>query len=708
MSIRRWSTGTLYAVDVTSAPTSPELGLILDHRYRVDAMIARGGMATVFRGFDERLERPVALKIMHPHLAEDPDFIRRFAREARSAARLTHPHVVAVYDQGEDQGYVYLAMQLVEGHTLRSELRRDGAMTLRRALSMGRDTLAAIDAAHRSGIIHRDIKPENVLVSSSGTVLMADFGLARAIGSQTTNASGSLLGTVAYVSPEVVTRGFSDARSDLYSWGIMLFEMLTGRVPFIGESPVHVAYQHAHEDIPAPSSLNPQVPPAIDAIVTWASARLPSSRPPRAAELLDALDEAITTLSAEQLDAAPQQSAEADHPTQGVPKLTRTMPPAPTALTALAEQVGPAPATAFPIMSAGLDTDQTDPEQPDSDQADPGQTGTDLDTGGQDDDDQTDAVLRVSLPARMRRTGRHISGKRRSIPAAATAIAAVILALTAWGVAGGQWYLSEGPGGDRVVPVLAGAPLADAEAVLAAQNLSTRTVEEFNPEVPKGHVISADPAAGSAVKRGATVTITVSKGEELFAVPDVRGTTVDEATTALQKSGFRVVTGEPAFDEKVAEGAVVRQEQDAAELPKGATVTLIPSKGREPIQVPVVTGRSPADAEAALKQANLTVTTTEAFSNAPKGTVASQSPVSGTLHRGDTVTLVVSKGPEMVAVPDVFKKSEADAKAELEKAGLKAEVVHDKGAPVFNQVYAQDTAAGTSVPKGSTVRIRVF
>lgn len=680
---------------VTSAPSpSPEAGLILDQRYRVDSKIARGGMATVFRGFDERLERPIALKIMHPHLAENPDFIRRFAREARSAARLTHPHVVGVFDQGEDFGHVYLTMQLVEGETLRQELRREGPLTLRRALRVGRDTLAAIDAAHRSGIIHRDIKPENVLVAEDKDVLVADFGLARAIDSATASATGTLLGTVAYVSPEVVTKGFCDARSDLYSWGILLFEMLTGRVPFTGESPVHVAYQHAHEDVPAPSTINSAVPPSVDSIVTWACSRLPSSRPSRAAALLDALDEVIAQLSDAQLDAAPAVHDE-DSPTHDLPRLTRTIPSAEEHFPDLTSTLPAAAPVPFPI----------DPD--DDAAADPGGDGGAAATGSTAVE-RDESARELTLGPRTQTHGRHLHGPLRSVPARIAALALALAALGAWGVAGSQWYAYAGPGAERTVPVLAGTPLTDAENVLAAQNIDTRTVEQFSAEVPKGHIISVDPAAGATIKRGDTITVVVSKGEELFAVPDVTGKPVEEATAALDDAGFTVVEDDPEFDEKVPKGTVISQQQDGDALPKGAEVHVTVSKGREPIAVPVVTGASPDQARTRLEAAGLTVKQTEAFSSAPKGTVASQQPADGSLFRGDAVTIVVSKGPEMVKVPNVFEKPEAAAKAELEKAGFTVSVEHDKGEPVFGKVYKQDQAAGSEAEKGSTITIRVF
>ena len=255
------------------------MGLLLDDRYRVEELIARGGMATVHRGHDQRLDRVVALKIMHPHLATDEDFRRRFGREARSAARLAHRNVVGVFDQGEDADSVYLAMELIEGRTLRARISEQPRQSLREVLDVTAQVLEALVAAHRAGIVHRDIKPENILIDHSGVVKVADFGLARAIGTSNSSASATLLGTVAYISPEVVTRGHSDERSDLYSLGVVLFEMLTGTQPFTGEQPVHVAFQHVHDDIPAPSTVVSGIPRELDSLVTWAAGPPGEHRP---------------------------------------------------------------------------------------------------------------------------------------------------------------------------------------------------------------------------------------------------------------------------------------------------------------------------------------------------------------------------------------------------------------------------------------------
>lgn len=692
-------------------------------------MIARGGMATVYRGFDERLHRPVALKIMHPHLADNPEFITRFSREARSAARLTHPHVVSVYDQGEDQGRVYLAMQLVDGETLRDELRRDGTLTLRRALRVGRDVLAALDAAHRSGIIHRDIKPENVLVNSERDILVADFGVARAVGSATTSATGTMLGTVAYVSPEVVTRGVSDARSDLYSWGIMMFEMLTGRTPFQGDSAVHIAYQHAHEDIPAPSSLAPQVPASIDALITWAAARVPASRPARALEVLQALDEALDTLTPEQLSTrAPLPST--DHPgrdltTSNVPRLTRDIDPL--------DSAGPAPAGSAPSGAAaggfgaatGIDlldiTPEPAPVEHDyagltaflastrgagSDGAD--ERGTQMRQFTAVDPDADESIRELSLRARTRAVGWRTRRPRHSPLMSLLALVALAAALVGLAVAAQQWYVSMGPGADRAVPILAGASLEDAESALTSSGLEIATMEAFSEDVPEGHVISSDPGAGTVVKRGSTVRVVISKGEQLFAVPAVDGTPVAEARAALEALGF-TVSEEREFSDTVPKDAVIRHEATADALPQGAPVTLIVSDGPEPLPIPSTVGQTREAATASLEGAGFTVSATTAYSGSvPSGSVISQEPGSGTGVRGQEVSIVVSQGPEMLTVPNVFQKPEAEAKAELEAAGFTVSVVYDRGTPIFGLVYQQSTAGGAQAPRDSTITINVF
>ena len=671
--------------------SSPGISLLLDDRYRVEEPIARGGMATVFRGHDQRLDRVVALKIMHPHLAMDDDFRRRFGREARSAARLAHRHVVGVFDQGEDGDRIYLAMELIEGETLRARIVDQRRLTIGESLQITAQVLEALVAAHAAGIVHRDIKPENILLDQDDVVKVADFGLARAVGATNSSTSTSLLGTVAYISPEVVTRGEADERSDLYSLGAVLFEMLTGRQPFRGEQPVHIAFQHVHEDIPAPSTLATGIPRALDSLVTWASARNVSQRPATAADLLRAVRELAATLPPTVLASRP--AAREDTDTSGVPALTASLDDVAADL-----EHGP---RAFP---ADLRADAEDAAP------DPDGSAVAPDGSAQDEDDQ-ESQRSVVLRAPAARRGRHLphAVRRRSRPMAmlAALCLAAVLGLGAW--TGLDWYLNTGPGADRTVPVVAGTTLADAEAALTAEDLDVSTTERFHETVPAGHVIAVEPNAGDAVKKGTAIDLVVSRGVETFPVPQVTGAGLDEAREQVESLGLQLVEDEAAYSETVPEGEIISQSAAADALPAGGEVHVVASLGREPIGVPDQTGAGAEAARSALEAAGFEVTSSQAHhGSVPRGSVISQDPASGTLFRGDEVHLVTSLGPEMVTVPDVFRRSEADAVAALESAGFAVEVVHDKGEPVFGLVYEQSAAAGDSIAKGSTITLKVF
>lgn len=731
----------------SATSTSPGISLLLDDRYRVEGPIARGGMATVFRGHDERLDRVVALKIMHPHLAMDEDFRRRFGREARAAARLAHRNVVGVFDQGADEDRIYLAMELVEGETLRARLVAQKQLTIRETLAITAQVLEALVAAHEAGIVHRDIKPENILIDRSEVVKVADFGLARAIGSQNSSASASMLGTVAYISPEVVTRGQSDERSDLYSLGVVLFEMLTGRQPFVGEQPVHIAFQHVHEDIPAPSTLVTGVPRQLDSLVTWAASRTVEQRPATAADLLCAVQDLSRTLSPAVLDTRPSPREDTD--TGAVPALTASLDEVASALGSgprafpadLLRPDGPADSPSSPDAahegadevdawstpedsdaenSSAVTTDgstdssaddSTDPSAADTDDdasAD-GAAGQKAGDAGGAEADETPRVVVMRAPRTPR--GRHlVRGARRRSRIMALLAALSLVAAMGVGVWGGtDWYLNTGPGADRTVPLITGTPLADAEAALTSSGLTVTTVERFDDTVPAGHVIAASPSTGTTVKKGTGVQVVVSKGVETFPVPDVVGSSLEDARTAVEEQDLELVEDDPVHSETVPEGEVISQSAEAEALPEGGEVHVVVSLGRQPLQVPNQAGSSESTARAALEDAGFRVTSSQAHSaSVPKGAVISQSPNSGTLFRGDTVHLVVSLGPEMVKVPDVFRTEEAEAKAKLEAAGLKVSVVHDKGEPVFGLVYEQSAAAGKELPKGSTVTIKVF
>ncbi|MFC7374310.1 MULTISPECIES: PASTA domain-containing protein [unclassified Brachybacterium] len=712
--------------------TSPGISLLLDDRYRVEEPIARGGMATVHRGHDERLDRVVALKIMHPHLAMDENFRRRFGREARAAARLAHRNVVGVFDQGEDSDRIYLAMELIEGETLRARIGEVERLRVADALDVTAQVLEALVAAHDAGIVHRDIKPENILLDHEGVVKVADFGLARAVGSTNSSASATLLGTVAYISPEVVTRGHCDERSDLYSLGVVLFEMLTGRQPFTGEQPVHIAFQHVHDDIPAPSTLVSGIPRELDSLVTWAAARPVEQRPATAADLLRAVRELIETLPAAVMDARPEERSDTD--TADTPRLTSPLddvvaelghgPRAfPAGIFSTTDDGAPAIASrgesARPGDSVGVDDADGigHPGEKDTagegDAPDPAeateQEGTTSRPGTPGEDDP--APRTVVLRAPRARRGRHLplGTRRRSRPLATLAALCLVIALAGGAWAGGDWYLNTGPGADRTIPVLAGTQLTDAEAVLSAEDLSTRTEERFDDTVPAGHVIEATPSAGTTVKKGASVQLVVSKGQQTFPVPDLVGMDMEEARSAVESVGLVLVEDEAEYSETVPEGQIISQSQSADALPEGGEVHVVASQGRQPLAIPDQTGKDGDAARSALESAGFTVTSSSAHhSSVPAGAVISQSPASGTGYRGDTVELVTSLGPEMVVVPDVFRKPEADAKAALEAAGFAVTVEHDRGEPVFGLVYEQSAAAGSELEKGSTVTITVF
>jgi serine/threonine-protein kinase len=621
---------------------------VLDGRYRVLSHIADGGMASVYLALDTRLDREVALKVMRSDLASDDTFVSRFRREARSAAQLSHPNVVAVFDQGEDDGSMFLAMEYVPGQTLRDVMRAEGTLTPRAALDIIEPVLQALAAAHRAGIIHRDVKPENVILREDGTVKVADFGLARAVTSHTvTSQTGMLLGTVAYLSPEQVERGIADARSDVYAAGLILFEMLTGTKAFTGDTPIHVAYQHVHGSVPAPSSRVDSVPTELDALVALSTARDPDQRPADAGAFLEQVRAAHGRLTPVELDHRPQGgSAEGE----GVS-------------TVAVDQTA-----ALPV-----------PER---------------------------ALVPAAAPGREVQRRRDRSGAR-PWPASWRWAAAALGLLLVTAVAG--WWFLAGPGSSTVVPTVVGRTFEQAESQLAAAHLGVKRVDAFDESVAKGSVISADPGAGAEVARNTTVTVTVSQGPERYAVPNLVGRTTAEAEERLKESRLALGSSSEAFDEKVPAGQIVSTTPKAGtQLKRGAAVNVVVSKGRQPIQVTDFTGQPADQAVAALTDAGLTVDATkqEFSTDVPKGAVISQNPAGGTLFRGDQVVLVVSKGPEMVKVPNVQGKQVPEARKILEDAGFKVKVENFMGG-IFGTVRSQSPGADADAPKGSVVTLVV-
>ena len=672
-----------YTPDVSAAAADPLVGRLIDGRYLVRERVARGGMATVYAALDRRLDRQVAVKVMHAHLADDADFTARFVREARSAARLSHPNVVQVFDQGADGDVVYLTMEFLHGRTLREVLAVEGVLTPREALEVAEPMLDALAAAHRAGIVHRDVKPENVVLTDDGRVKVADFGLARAASASTATA-GLLLGTVAYLSPELVARGVADARSDVYAVGVMLYEMLTGSQPFVGDVPIQIAYRHVHEDVPPPSDTVPGLAAALDGLVLAATARDPDERPADAGVLGGLVRSLRAELPADVLDARPAQ------PAPGVAQ------PGTTEVVGL---LGPHPTralrTALLPLRRPLDDDPDDPDDPH------GGTGDDAYDGHDADPDPAPggpADHLAALGARRRRRG-------------AAALAAVLVLALAAGVAG--WWFTGGPGARVAVAEVAGLAVDDARLVLAGQSLVVQPEERYDDAAAAGRVIGTRPEPGEQVRRDTTVTVLVSKGPRFVDVPTLVGATAGQARSRLAAAGLVAGPPDRAYDDDVPAGRVLRSSPGAGfRARSGSTVALTLSRGPAPVLVADVRGLLRGDAVRRLTRAGLEVdASARAYdpgaSPVPAGSVLSQSTPPGVrVPRGSTVRLVISRGPPLVAVPDLVGRQVDAAQGVLRGLGLAVRRDEVLGG-FFGTVRAQRPAARTLVPRGSTVTITV-
>ncbi|CAN3701651.1 Serine/threonine-protein kinase PK-1 [Microbacterium sp. MM2322] len=643
----------------TSQQADPLIGRLVDGRYRVRARIARGGMATVYVATDLRLERRVALKVMHGHLSDDTVFQSRFIQEARSAARLSDPHVVNVFDQGQDGEMAYLVMEYLPGITLRELLREHKRLTVDQTLTIMDAILSGLAAAHRAGIVHRDVKPENVLLAEDGRIKIGDFGLARATTANT--ASGAqLMGTIAYLAPELVTRGTADARSDIYSLGIMLYEMLTGEQPYKGEQPMQIAYQHATDSVPRPSAKNPSVPEQLDELVLWSTEREPDDRPLDAAVMLERL-RAVE----KELGLAPQ--------------------------VARAVSVGttsPATAAESRELTKVLPQTASLPSAP---------------------ADEPDNAARLRTKTR-RRTARGIW-------------MLMLVLLLATGAAGTGWYFGSGPGSLVAVPDVSQRSYADAEALLVQEHLRGQAQEVTDREIPAGTTVGTDPAAGERLDKDTVVTVFVSIGPATHQIPELAGKSADEVTGILQAAvvGVGDPTREfaDAGDGTVLSASVIpRSGANAIDCTSGCTVyegdaaSLVVSLG----PIPDVTGRSQSQAERALNAVGLETSTTEEYSNS----VASGNIIGigdrdggGNWRPGDTVPLTVSIGPRPVEIPgNIVGMTIRDAVNALENLGFQVNAGIDDGTLPLGfkywdiyKVRATNPKAGGTAPQGSTITL---
>jgi eukaryotic-like serine/threonine-protein kinase len=641
----------------------PVTGHLLDGRYRIGRRIARGGMASVYEALDTRLDRTCAVKIMHHGLGDDATFADRFKREARAAARLSHPHVVGVFDQGDDPtvegGTLYLVMELVPGHTLRDVIRHEAPMPPARALAVMEPVVSALAAAHRAGLIHRDIKPENVLIADDGRIKVADFGLAKAISADTqhTATGGVIIGTVSYLAPELVVDGTSDARADVYAAGVVLYELLTGTKPHAGESPIAVAYKHVHEDVPPPSLLASGVPAYVDALVLRATARDRAQRPADAGVLLHQLHRVSQALAGDVWEDA---------------ELTADL--------ALAPRAEPEPAPehtdAFEILPLAAPADSRPLPSADPPREPP--------------------VAILPRPARRSRRG--------------PALLAVALAVALAAGLAAYWF---GWARYTATPGVIGLTQQAATTKLHHAGLDVRVgAPSYSEDVAQGLVMSTDPDPGSRVPDHGTVTLTVSLGKERYAVPRLARMTVDQAQDALRRQHLAYGRSILRYDDSAPKGMVLASNPVAGRRePPGFQVDLVVSRGPRPIHVRDWTGRSADLAVRVLQGQQLQVDTSrrEYSDTVAAGHVLAQTPGPGqVLHAGDTVSLTVSKGPELVQIPgDLRAEGVQAATDELAALGFKVDVERSDIYLGLGYVAGSDPSPGSMARKGSTVILKI-
>ncbi len=634
-------------------------GELIDGRYQIGAVIASGGMATVYSAIDTRLDRPVAVKIMHAHLAQDEDFVARFIREAKAAAAISHPNLISVHDQGWNTGgtpAVFLVMELVSGSTLRDLINQKGRLAPEEVLTILSEVLSALAVAHKAGIVHRDLKPENIMISTEGKIKVGDFGLARAMSAgQTLTVDASvLLGTVAYLAPEQVQRGIADARSDIYSLGVVTFEALTGKKPYEGESPIHIAYQHVNDRIPAPSTIVTTLPKEIDELVIRATSPDPDLRPANAQELLE-----LVRLAQIAIDPANRQLSLP----LGLPPMPVPIKKEPRSKVKKIKEISKKMDTAPVIQNKYSDTGEI-----------------------------------------RRQTSKRV--KRNRIIAISLAIALLLSA-------GATWYNYFGPGAKVSIPSIVGMKSSEAKNTLTQANLNLKiTKEVFSEEIGKGRVIEMNPSAGEKIAADGLIKVTISKGPERYLVPKLSGLSLADAGALLTKSKLVIGSTNYVFNDKVEKDLIIGSSPTSGELiKKNSPVNLLISKGSDLIDVGAYAGKSSDQALNELNDAGFDVTVKEKFSETIKaGNVISRDPQELKMARGAKITLTVSKGPEFVLIPTgLLKTDQQSATKNLENAGfvVKAVVPAKKIAGKVPKVFRVTPVPGSKAKRGSTVLIEL-
>jgi len=670
---------------VQTATEDPLVGGVLEGRYLLTARIARGGMSTVYRAVDTRLDRQVAVKVMSAGLSNDPAFGDRFAREARTAARLSHVNAVSVFDQGADAGHVFLVMELVEGRTVRDLLRENGPLPPALALSVIEPVLSALASAHRAGLVHRDIKPENILISNDGVVKVADFGLARAVEFDDVAArTGVMMGTVAYCPPEQISRGPCDQRSDVYSAGVVLFELLTGHAPFAGDSPMAIAYQHVHGRVPAPSSRVATVPPELDAIVVRSTSGDPASRPADASEFLSELRQIRSTLGL---------------PVVPIPPPRRRGPVPRVGSDSTARMNG----KTGDMAAALLSTDRVGVDAGRHDTAVAGPPHGSATAEGNGDGARRAFAGRPGAPPRRPATRTRTARQRRRRSTIIITLVILLLGLLA-GV--GAWWMVSGR--YSTVPNVSGESRSVAQLALRRAGFGqTGVTSEYSENVAKDSVIRTVPPSGSELTRNRSVTLVVSSGKERFTIPDVHDQSQPDAQTALAKFPFQISVVQQTSD-SVPNGNVIGTDPSAgSQVKRGQTIRLLVSSGPAIIEVPDVTGQSQGDATQTLTNASFKVAVRQEISDdVDPGTVIDQQPA-GNDHAAkfSTVTITVAQG-SLITIPSVSGDVGA-AKTELQSLGLKVKV-HKRFGGLLGRLVDMSPSPGTQVHRGDTVNLDVI
>lgn len=718
------------------------IGQTIDGRYVIIEKIAHGGMATVYRALDRRLDREVALKLMHPHLANGPEgatFVSRFRREARAAARLHHPGIVTVFDQGLSDGISYLTMEYVKGTNLRRRLKDVGTFSVGHALRNMENILRALAAAHRAGLVHRDVKPENVLINHRGQLQITDFGLARVATEMSTSTTGTVFGTVAYLAPEIIETGQSDARSDVYSVGIMLFELIAGQQPYEGTTPIQIAFKHVNEDIPVLSDLHPEIPRSVSLLMEVFSARDKTKRPPDAAKALELLSKLARSLSAADL------AVKLPPPTAPVGIVDDQVTLDPEALFSEEEVQGSSQLESSDIYAPQEDDLVRAGTHIAAYDAEPAPIDTDFEHIHEADDhtlhmSAQDAietnVLSLAELQSVRENGQGLNSI--SSPALDTVsspqapeseatkkakrkrlriillVTITVLALALAGVSF-WWYEAVGPGSYATVPYgLDGVSADEAKAHLEEAHLKSWVQEIFDDTVEAGLVVKTDPYAGVSVsKNGDGVTLFISKGIQKLNVPGaLSGNDVNDVSKALKNTGFSDVKVTRTYNRDVPKDIVISMDpvEGTLEIPYNTEITLLVSDGPKPVNLPSLQGMNVDDAIAIIQEYGLKYARVEAFSdNIAAGVVISQTPVRGATEpffEGETITLTVSQGPELTVVPNVERKHLDEAKTLLQNAQLQFKIVNP-GKNTFGWVDEQSVPPGTKVPRGTVVVLTV-